>query len=178
MGNLIRWEKYEKEYAKNFSEKMGAKAKPFRMAWGALIIKERMGVSDKEIVEQIRENPYLQYCIGLKSDQEEAPFDASTMVWFRKRIKFKVINKINQEMVRRGREILESIESEEGGEEKEEESDQKNEGKLILDASCAPADIKYPTDLEIVNQARKGTQQILDCLYQEVKGKLINKSRT
>jgi len=113
MAKLIPWEKFEKEYAKNFSEKMGARAKPFRMALGALIIKERLGISDEETVEQIRENPYLQYFIGLTSYQEEAPFDASTMVWFRKRIKFKVVNKINQEMVRRSREILESIESEE-----------------------------------------------------------------
>jgi IS5 family transposase len=178
MAKLIPWEKFEKEYAKNFSEKMGARAKPFRMALGALIIKERLGISDEETVEQIRENPYLQYFIGLTSYQEEAPFDASTMVWFRKRIKFKVVNKINQEMVRRSREILESIESEEREEEKEEESEKKNQGKLILDASCAPADIKYPTDLEILNQARKGTEEILDCLYLQVKGKLVKKPKT
>ncbi len=38
---------------------MGAPAKPFPMALGALIIKERLGTSDEETVEQIRENPYL-----------------------------------------------------------------------------------------------------------------------
>ena len=141
MANLIPWSKFEEEYAKNFSEKMGARAKPLRMALGALIIKERLGVSDEETVEQIRENPYLQYLIGLTSYQEKAPFDASTMVWFRKRIKFKVVNKINQEMVKRAREILESIESEEGGEEKEEESDQKNEGKTV---SFCPKSQKLP----------------------------------
>jgi hypothetical protein len=31
------------------------------MALGALIIKEKLGISDRETVEQIRENPYLQY---------------------------------------------------------------------------------------------------------------------
>ena len=30
------------------------------MALGALIIKEKLGISDRETVEQIRENPYLQ----------------------------------------------------------------------------------------------------------------------
>ncbi len=82
MAELIPWAKFEEEYAKNFSPKKGAKAKPFRMALGALIIKERLGVSDEETVEQIRENPYLQYFIGLTAYQEEAPFEASTMVWF------------------------------------------------------------------------------------------------
>jgi hypothetical protein len=43
---------------------MGAPAKSFRMALGALIIKEKLGISDRETVEQIKENPYLQYLIN------------------------------------------------------------------------------------------------------------------
>jgi hypothetical protein len=178
MANLIPWEKFEEEYAKSFSEKKGAPALPFRMALGALIIQERLGISDRETVEQIRENPYLQYFIGLTSYQTEAPFDASMMVYFRKRIKLKILKKINQEMVKKGREMLEDKESDARAEEQEEEREHKNQGKLILDATCAPADLKYPRDLDLLNQARKGTEKILDCLYQEVKEKLINKSRT
>ena len=30
-----------------------------------------------------------------------------------------------------------------------------NHGKLIVDATCAPADISYPTDLNLLNEARK-----------------------
>jgi transposase, IS5 family len=49
-----RWSEFEAEYAKNFSAQgMGAPAKPFRMALGALIIKERLKTSDRETVEQI-----------------------------------------------------------------------------------------------------------------------------
>jgi len=44
---------------------MGAPGKSFRMALGALIIKEKLGTSDRETVEQIQENPYLQYFIGM-----------------------------------------------------------------------------------------------------------------
>ncbi len=61
MAELIPWAEFEEEYAEKFSEKMGAPAKPFRMALGALIIKEKLGISDRETVEQIKENPYLQY---------------------------------------------------------------------------------------------------------------------
>ena len=39
MANLIPWSEFEEEYAQNFSEEMGAPAKTFRMALGALIIK-------------------------------------------------------------------------------------------------------------------------------------------
>jgi hypothetical protein len=35
-----------------------------RLALGSLIIKEKLGTSDRETVEQIKENPYLQYFIG------------------------------------------------------------------------------------------------------------------
>ena len=67
MAELIPWSECEEEYAQNFAEEMGAPAKSFRMALGALIIKEKLGISDREVVEQIRENPYLQYFIGRKS---------------------------------------------------------------------------------------------------------------
>jgi transposase, IS5 family len=46
---------------------------------------------------------------------------------------------------------------------KEEES--VNRGRLILDATCAPADIRYPTDLGLLNQAIKQTEKIIDILY-------------
>jgi len=35
--------------------------------------------------------------------------------------------------------------------ESETQSQPENRGKLILDASCAPADISYPTDLNLLN---------------------------
>lgn len=67
MANEISWSEFEDEYANLFSSERGAPALPFRTALGALIIKETLGISDRETVEQIRENPYLQYFIGKKS---------------------------------------------------------------------------------------------------------------
>jgi len=99
LAQMIPWSEFEENYAQNFTEKMGAPAKPFRMALGSLIIKEKLRISDEETVEQIRENPYLQYFIGLESYQNEAPFEASKMVYFRKRINLKLINQINKRVV-------------------------------------------------------------------------------
>ena len=48
MAELIPWAEFESEYAEKFSEKMGAPAKPFRMALGALIIKEKKKYQDKK----------------------------------------------------------------------------------------------------------------------------------
>ena len=100
MAELIPWAEFEQEYAAKFSEKMGAPAKPFRMALGALIIKEKLRVTDRETVEQIKENPYLQYFIGMSDYSNEAPFEASMMVYFRERIEMNLVNTINQKMVR------------------------------------------------------------------------------
>jgi transposase, IS5 family len=61
LANLIPWAEFEDEYSSEFSVQMGTPAKPFRMALGALIIKEKLGIIDRETVEQIKENPYLQY---------------------------------------------------------------------------------------------------------------------
>jgi transposase, IS5 family len=101
MASLIPWAEFEEEYSSLFSAEMGAPAKSFRVALGALIIKEKLGISDRETVEQIKENPYLQYFIGMSSYINEAPFDASMLVYFRERINASLVNKVNQETVKR-----------------------------------------------------------------------------
>lgn len=98
MAKLIPWSEVEEEYAKKFTIEIGSPAKSSRMALGALIIKEKLGISDRETVEQIRENPYLQYFIGLKSYSNEAPFEASMLVHFRQRLEVDLVNKINLNM--------------------------------------------------------------------------------
>ncbi|AFW95735.1 IS5 family IS5 ssgr transposase [Anabaena sp. 90] len=45
-------------------------------------------------------------------------------------------------------------------------------------ATCRPADVSYPTDLGLLNQARKRTETIIDILYKSLEGKTINKPRT
>lgn len=97
MAELVPWSEFEVEYADNFAEEMGAPALPFRMALGSLIIKEKLGISDRETVEQIKENPYLQYFIGLNEYSNEAPFDSSLLVKFRERIYVELVKKRNQE---------------------------------------------------------------------------------
>ncbi len=153
---------------KNLPKKWVRSAKPFRMALGALIIQEKLGVSDRETVEQIKENFYLQYFIGMSAYSNDSPFEPSMLVYFRKRIDKNLLNQINKKMVNNFTE-----KTEEG-----EDGVIKNRGKLRLDASCAPADLTYPNDLGILNQARKQTEKIIDSLYKNRKNKLHKKPRT
>jgi hypothetical protein len=75
MANLIPWSEFAAEYASLFSEEMGAPAKTFRIALGALIIKEKLGTSDRETGEQIKKNHYLQYFLGFSAYSNEPPFE-------------------------------------------------------------------------------------------------------
>jgi len=45
MASFIPWTEFEEEYSSCLSLEIGAPAKPFRMALGALIIKEKLGIS-------------------------------------------------------------------------------------------------------------------------------------
>jgi hypothetical protein len=53
-----------------------------------------------------------------------------------------------------------------------------NQGKLILDATCAPADIRYPNDLGLLNQARTHTEEIIDALHTQNQDPEKKKPRT
>ncbi len=186
LAKLIPWSEFETEYASQFSSTMGAPAKPFRMALGALIIKERLGTSDEETVEQIKENPYLQYFLGLTEyTTNKAPFEASMLVHFRKRLSREMVGRINEQIVLNRRQTdreapqgKQQPEIEGTNTEESEPSSPKNQGKLILDATCTPADISYPTDLKLLNQGREQTEKILDQLYEQVKDEIERKPRT
>jgi len=96
IADRIPWKHFEKKYAKLFPSNIGNVAKPLRMALGSLIIQTKYGFSDKELVEQLTENPYYQYLIGLPGYQQSAPFEASTLVSFRKRMSADMLMEINE----------------------------------------------------------------------------------
>ncbi len=175
---MVPWQRFEKQYATLFSPDRGSPAKPFRMAFGALILKERLNCSDEELVEQIRENPYLQYFLGLEEFSNKAPFEASMLVHFRKRISLEMIGKVNEALVTglRGDATMPSGDEPPGtnlsasaekpateGSASTKNTD--NKGRLILDATCTPADITYPTDSKLLNEAREKSETLVDVLY-------------
>ncbi len=94
LAELIPWDELEDDYAAQFCKGFGAPAKPFRMALGALLIKARLGLTDEELVEQMKENPCLQFFIGLEAFQYSAQFDPSMMVYFHKRLPEAVVKTV------------------------------------------------------------------------------------
>ena len=168
LTNLIPWDDFEELYSEQFSDDMGAAALPFRVALGALIIKERLRITDREAVEQIKENPYLQYFLGFSAFKHDAPFDASMYVHFRKRISDEILSQVNEAVIEkslaRDKDVSSTTEAPDN------DDPPKNRGKLIIDATCTPADIRYPTDLSLLNEAREKTERIIDVLWEHRKG--------
>ncbi|GEQ39007.1 transposase [Tetragenococcus halophilus] len=102
-------------------------AKSLRMALGALLIQKKYHYSDEEAVAQIQENPYLQFFVGLPGYQEEAPFEASSMVRFRKRLDEVTLMQINEKILSYNPKDDDNIPPTDGS----------NSGILTLDATCA-----------------------------------------
>ena len=121
--------------------KNGRPSKDIRIALGALIIQQTLGVSDEETVQQIEENLYLQYFIGIKKYTNQRPFDPSLMVWFRKRLSAKFMAEINEIMCSEA--AMPQVEEHKDND--DDNDDMPHGGTLILDATCTPADITYPT---------------------------------
>ena len=64
------------------------------MIVGALIIKHQMNLSDRETIDLIQENPYVQYFVGLHDFSNIPVFDASLFVYIRKRLGVENMNAI------------------------------------------------------------------------------------
>ena len=145
-AQTIPWLEIEKRYAALFTNRKGNVAKPLRLALGACIIQSEYGYSDEEITLQIQENPYLQYFCGYPGyDDEKPPFDPSLMVYFRKRLTPEVLGEIN-EMILQDAKVRQAIEAESKDDNDSEDPPVTggNSGTMIVDATCAPSNIRYP----------------------------------
>lgn len=173
LAGIIPWDDIEKEYAGHFSKHIGRTAKTVRLALGALLIKEKLKLTDEETVENIRENPYLQYFLGYELYKDEKPFDPSMMVHFRRRLGADAIAEMNELIAKR---FQKAKEEKEPKKKKIDDDNHKNKGQLILDATCFPQDIRHPHDVMILDEARQKTEKIIDTLYEA--GDLTEKPRT
>ena len=86
MSECIPWDELAEVYYQGLSSTQGRPTKEARLVIGAVIIKHKLCLSDRETVAQIQENPYLQFFVGLPGYQMEAPFAPSLFVEIRKRM--------------------------------------------------------------------------------------------
>lgn len=147
-----------------------------RVVLGSLIIKHICNLTDREVVDQMEENMYMQYFIGYSSFDDEAPFDASLFVEIRKRLGIEQVNAMNEKIISLSHlskvPITETPTKKPPSPDAPTDDKQENveaapthKGKLLLDATACPQDIRYPTDLNLLNDARVKSEELIDFLY-------------
>ncbi len=172
LARLVPWELAEAIYHEDLCEDFGQPIVPARVALGALLVKERLGLTDRETVETIAENPYMQFFLGMEEFSQDRPFDASLMVDFRKRFGEDGMQRMAEAIALASLQESEPESETQSQPASEDDSEPPaNRGKLIADATCAPADIRYPTDVSLLNEAREKTEGIIDELHKPLVGK-------
>jgi transposase, IS5 family len=179
MAELLDWDKLASVYAQNFSTKMGAGSIDARIVIGALIIKHIEKRDDRGTIEAIQENPYMQYFLGLDHFIHEPVFDPSLFVYIRKRLGNKSFDAMNQVIIsgalkienqstdndiNNDNQLSNDTHEPDSSTISQTKKDIPNKGKLQLDATVCDAYIKFPTDLNLLNESREKAEELLDKL--------------
>jgi Transposase domain (DUF772). len=170
MAKIVPWDMVEEIYAATFKGEKNDGRPPIsaRVAFGALYIKEYENFPQERTMQHISENVYMQYFLGLTEFNPKPLFDSSVLTRISARFTKEDIAKINEEIYRRTHPSDVEPPKDEppsgagGGD---------NKGTLILDATVAPADIRYPTDLSTLNECREDTEKMIDAVWDKTERK-------
>lgn len=186
MAKFIPWDKMAKVFYDRLDRYQGRSTVDLRTVLGTMFIQHSMNLTDRDAIQAIRENIYMQYFVGLPSFQTAQVFDHSLLPTLRKRLGKKGAKKlmdifaahsIEEQLVkhRKSRSVKSTpdsndqhdsrteIESRSQPEDQTQESE--NRGTVKIDATVIPQNITYPTDTKLLNHSRQLSEQIIDELY-------------
>lgn len=167
LAALVPWDELATIYAKNLDGSPGRRSVDIRMVLGAMIVKHKLELSDRETVATISENVYVQYFCGRASFDSAAPFDASLFVDIRKRMGSEIYDAFYVEVAAKADGLLPARkrkirkDGDGGGDGPESPG---NRGTLKVDATVADQEIACPTDLRLLNECRENLERIIDIL--------------
>lgn len=188
LAGQIPWDDLAGIYHRSLSQGKGAGATDARIVIGAMILKHTYGFTDKETLEMIRENMYMQFFLGLSEYTSEEVFERSLFTTLRERVGVKEFDEMTCEIIKR----VEKIDRGKKGSRrqnrdknepkpgsvnpqpepgKEVKSSNDNHGKLMVDATVADQMIEYPTDLGLISRSRQESERIIDRLCEKLKAK-------
>jgi len=197
MAELIPWDELSMVFiASPTAPNLNGPGRPtldLRLVMGALLVQQIEGLSDERTLELINENVYVQFFCGLPGFQVTSLFDSSSMTHWRSWLGDSGAAALSETLAdifeQRRKEDLNSSDNNVGdddlndpssnpssrdasheAEETNDDNQEKlkpNQGTLLLDATCAPANISYPTDTGLLNHARCSLESILDKLWSQ-----------
>lgn len=184
LGDHLPWDEFDRRYKQTLNnQSVGASAKPTRMVIGAMIVKHTTRLSDVDTIQMIQENPYMQYMCGLAEFTDQPIFDPTLFVDLRKRINDDDINKMTEALFKREQEMKDKKMKRDDDNARElgveppaapvEDPDAKaftdskgreHKGILKIDATCADAEVRYPVDVDIIEDGCRKT----DCFIRRI----------
>lgn len=96
LSGIMPWKQIDDIYVQDMSEDTGCPGISSRTAFGAIYIKEHCHITDEEMATSMKENPYMQYFVGLHEFHPDPLLDSSMMVHFRKQFPVEEVAKINE----------------------------------------------------------------------------------
>ena len=186
LADKLPWDELANIYYRSLNPGMGAPAKDARLVIGALIIKHTLGLDDRETIETIRENMYIQYFLGLCEYTYHDIFDRSLFTTLRYRMGDDKFDEMTCELIKlvdaskhsqnktKPHDGTQGITPSETTPEQSKDLP-KNQGKLLLDATVADQMIVYPTDFGLISNSRQESERIIDKICEVLN---IEKPRT
>ena len=136
-----------------------------------MVLKEfldKMNLSDEETIWTIQENPYMQYMLGLSEFTNKPVFDSSLFVTIRKRLQIDDLNSFTSSLLavqmKKYSEKFKDygINNDSDISAVSEQSIHKE--SLKIDATCSDAEVRYPTDVDLLNDASRVINRYIDKL--------------
>ncbi len=170
LAEIIPWDALAVVYLKQLSTNSGRESLDARMVIGAIIVKHKIRISDREIVAMISENIYPQYFCGLTSFQTKAAFHPTVFVDIRKRMGANSFDAWNALIIEKAEDLKPNKKKNSFKNNTDHGGNKTNKGTLKIDATVANQQIVFPTDAGLLNTARKETERIIDLLYIQCPG--------
>jgi IS5 family transposase len=163
MGRLVDWNDLGGDLREYYCVDNGRPGECIRLMAGLLLLKDMKGLSDEEVCEVWRENPYFQYFCGEEYFQHRLPVEPPSLSILRKRIGVKGMERLLQETIRVGF--------------KSGVITARDLQKVNVDTTVQEKAIRFPTDTQLCHKAREELVKTAPKLGVELRQSYVRKSK-
>jgi IS5 family transposase len=163
LSGSIGWEDLGKDFSPYYCTDNGRPGESIRLMAGLQLLKDMKGLSDEEVCEVWRENPYFQYFCGEEFFQHRLPVEPPSLSIFRKRIGEKGMERLLQETIRIGLQTG-TITA-------------KDLRQVTIDTTVQEKAVKFPTDTQLCQKAREELLKTAEQYNVPIRQSYVRKSK-
>jgi transposase, IS5 family len=163
LAGLVDWSGLTIDLSKHYCTSNGRPGEPIRLMAGLLFLKDAKGLSDEEVCQVWRENPYFQYFCGEIFFQHRLPVEPASLSIFRKRIGEEGVERLLQETIKLGL-----------------KTGAVTAGDLLkvnVDTTVQEKAVRFPTDAQLCHKAREELVKTANKTDVELRQSYVRKSR-